>query len=274
MSTGPFEGKAIPDPGFAGDQGSAPAELVAALDAFSSGSGSPWSVLRALATNRVLVPVVAILEEAGTDERGLTHDKQSAMATVLLDGPNGERSMLAFTSIAALAAWRPDARPVPIGGIDAARSAVAEGAQALLVDAAGPVPFAITGDELTTLAEARLVQGRLVDDPDVRSAIAGIVESEPAVIKAVVEPSSASPTRGTRLVLALDPMLPPDAYRALLDRVTSQLHTNTALRTLFPEGLSLQIVSAGANLDDTPGVIPPPETVLREDSSHGQETHR
>ena len=141
----------IPDPGFAGDDGAADPALSAALAAYAEDRDA-HPVLRALRESRLLVPVVAVLGEVEVDEHGLAHDKTSDMATVLLTGADGRQALLAFSSLATLAAWRPDARPVPVSAVDAAKAALSEGASALLVDVAGPVMFPVEGADLEPLA--------------------------------------------------------------------------------------------------------------------------
>lgn len=148
----PGENRVIPDPGFAGDDGAAPAALAEALAAWSADRASYPEVLAALAASRVLVPVVAVLGEVEYDERGLAHDKTSDMATVLLQGADGRLALLAFTGTAALAAWNPEGRPVPAAAPLAARSALQDGAAALVLDVAGPVRFVVEGEDLERLA--------------------------------------------------------------------------------------------------------------------------
>ncbi|GAA2122039.1 SseB family protein [Nocardioides bigeumensis] len=150
-----FEGTTVPDPGFAGDEGVADPALVEALAAYAGAPDDPATyaaALTALASSRLLVPVVAILGDSEVDEAGLTHDKSSEMAAVLLTGRDGRQALLAFTGLNALSRWRGDARPVPVTARDAGRSALAEGADALMVDLAGPVPLAVEGRLLRALA--------------------------------------------------------------------------------------------------------------------------
>lgn len=149
---GRFEGSRVPDPGFAGDDGAADAALAAALTAYDAGTGDRAAVLGALGAARLVVPVVAVLGEVEQDERGLTHDKSSDMATVLLTRPDGRRGLLAFTSTASLAGWDAEARPVPATAATAAQAAIQEGADALVVDVAGPVRFALEGEDLRAVA--------------------------------------------------------------------------------------------------------------------------
>lgn len=146
--------RSIPDPGFAGDDGSAPEGLRQALAAYAADPARrPAAVLEVLQHSRLLVPVVAVLGEVEHDERGLAHDKTSDMATVLMRGRDGRMALLAFTSTSALTAWDPEGRPVPVGARDAARAALHDGAEALLVDVAGPVLFVVEGDDLRSLAD-------------------------------------------------------------------------------------------------------------------------
>lgn len=142
----------IPDPGFAGDDGRADADLQRSLAAYARGEGSHGEALLALQDARLLVPVVAILGEVEYDDAGLAHDKSSDMAAVLMRGADGRMALLAFTSTEALTRWNPEARPVPVLAPVAARAAVQDEAQALVVDIAGPATLVVEGDELTALA--------------------------------------------------------------------------------------------------------------------------
>jgi hypothetical protein len=147
-----FSGSTIPDPGFAGDTGEAPGELTAALSAYAADRSRYAEALAALCSARLLVPVVAVLGEVEVDEAGLAHDKSSDMATVLLTGRDGRRALLAFTGTDRLQAWNPEARPVPVAARLAAQSALQDGADALVVDVAGPVTLAVEGEDLRALA--------------------------------------------------------------------------------------------------------------------------
>ena len=142
----------IPDPGFAGDDGSADPAVVAAFAAYDGSTSRRADALSALVASRLLVPVVAVLGEVEVDDAGLAHDKTSDMAAVLLTGADGRLALLAFTSSGTLARWDPQARPVPVSARTAALSAVQEEAAALVVDVAGPHRFVVEGDDLTAVA--------------------------------------------------------------------------------------------------------------------------
>lgn len=154
-----METRSIPDPGFAGDDGSAAPALTAALTAYDVAPDERHhATLAVLQDTRVLVPVVAVLGEVELDERGLAHDKSSDMAAVLMRGRDGRTALLAFSGTTALQAWNPEARPVPVTVHDAARSAVQDGAEALLLDVAGPVTLVVEAEDLRLLAQGRRLQ--------------------------------------------------------------------------------------------------------------------
>lgn len=146
---------------FPDDAGQANVETRQAL-AMAASTSSPSDYLRAVATlclDRLLVPVVATATRMGRTGRGIASDKEAEMSVVLLQTPDGQRAMLAFTGLDALTTWSAEARPVPVTLDLAAQSAQADGAAALLVDFAGPHPLVIEADVLAELAHGhRLVE--------------------------------------------------------------------------------------------------------------------
>jgi len=134
------------------DDGTADPALAAALAAHAGATAPYPAVLAALASARLLVPVVAVLGEVEVGDDGLARDKSSDMAAVLLTGADGRMALLAFTDLAALTRWDPQARPVPVAAHLAAATAVQEGAAALVLDVAGPHPFVLDGDDLSRIA--------------------------------------------------------------------------------------------------------------------------
>ncbi len=106
-------------------------------------------IARALREERLLAGVVAVLDEL--DEAG--GDKDSHMAVVSMVNERGEKGLLAFTGVDSLAGWNPQARPVPSLGRDVARSALDDGATAVVIDVAGPQSVVLTGHVLEALAD-------------------------------------------------------------------------------------------------------------------------
>ncbi|WP_166355313.1 SseB family protein [Phytoactinopolyspora limicola] len=160
-------GKTVPHAAFPDDDGSADPNLAAALSAYESGEGGPADVLAALAGGRVLVPVVAAAD-AGESEPEPEADgvddvphHQTNMATASTIGRDGRRGLLAFTSVDSMRRWNPDARPVPVPTRAAAEAALADGADALVIDLAGPVLFSVDAAGLRALASGWRVSGAL-----------------------------------------------------------------------------------------------------------------
>jgi len=145
--------RSIPDPGFAGDDGSVAPEVADALARYDADPQRHLEALAVLQHARVLVPVVAVLGEMEDDEHGRLHEKTSDMATVLVEGADGRKALLAFTGTEPLQRWNPQARPVPVALRVAAQSAVQDGADALVLDIAGPALFPVEGEALRAVAD-------------------------------------------------------------------------------------------------------------------------
>jgi hypothetical protein len=140
--------RSVPSTPFGDDDGSADPRIAAALAAYDRGEGGSADVLAALAAGRLLIPVVAVAESV--DATGA--EKETAMATVLTTGRDGRRGLLAFTCVESLQRWNPAARPSPVPTRSAAEAALADGAEALVIDLAGPVTFAVDAPDLRSLA--------------------------------------------------------------------------------------------------------------------------
>ena len=109
--------------------------------------GDDLAVLAALPDARVFVPIVALLGDVPAEG-----DKNADMAAVLMTGADGRQALLAFSSVASMAVWDADARPVPILGRDAARATLDEGAAAILLDLGNPTFTVVETDDVGHLA--------------------------------------------------------------------------------------------------------------------------
>ncbi|MFF0475650.1 SseB family protein [Streptomyces sp. NPDC004284] len=230
--------KNIPDPGFSEDDGTADPRLAAALAAWAEDRTAHGPVLEALRGARLLVPVVAVLGEVEIDpETGLKQEKTSDMAVPTLTAGD-RRALPAFTSIASLALWDPEARPVAVPTHQALAALVHEKADTLVLDMSGPVPYQVTGSALLALAEGRSSTDPL-DDPAVRDAVRAAVAAEPAVLRAHLGPGTADGT----LALVLDA----DASPAeAAQRVARALAADETLRARLVRGLDLALLPASA----------------------------
>jgi hypothetical protein len=132
--------RSLASPQFPGDDGQVDPALVDAL-------GDDIAVLHALPEARVFVPIVPLLGDVPAEG-----DKNADMAAVLMTGADGRQALLAFSSVATMTAWDPQARPVPVLGKDAALAALDEGASAVLLDLAAPSFSVIEQDDVQHLA--------------------------------------------------------------------------------------------------------------------------
>lgn len=240
--------KNIPDPGFAGDDGSADPRLAAALAAYADAPDDPGAVprvLTALAGTRVLVPVVALLGESEVDGAGLRRDKTSDMAVPTLEVPGGRRALPAFTSTAALARWDPAARPVAVPLPQAVRAAVAERADTVVLDVAGPVPYELTGPALLAAAEGRGSTDPLAD-PAVVAAVTAVVAAAAGVRAASL--ARAGEADGTLALAPAPGAAPADVAR----RVAEALAADPVLRARLVRGLDLALLPPDATLPGEP----------------------
>lgn len=162
---------------FRDDDGSAAADVQEKLNAYARGSVGDRQVLAALGSARLLVPVVAVATEVEEGADGLKRDKKSEVVMPVLVGKDGRRGVLAFSSVENVKRWREDARPIPVTTRDACRAAVDDGADAVVVDVAGPVTYPIQGRFLTSMAN----HGRVPEpkeDPQVLGAVYRVTHTE------------------------------------------------------------------------------------------------
>jgi hypothetical protein len=151
------------------ETGAADPAVAATLAAYAAGDVSEHEALTALADSRLLVPVVAMLTEAAESTtpagRAVKSEKSSEMALPTLIGTDGRAAVPGFTSMSAMTAWRPDARPVPAPAMGVCQAALEQG-WAVVIDVAGPVRLAVDGARLRALAAGQPVP-QAWSDPDV-----------------------------------------------------------------------------------------------------------
>nr|WP_210767880.1 SseB family protein [Cellulomonas humilata] len=216
-----------PSSPFAGDDGTADPAVATALEALATGAGTVAAVVDALAGTRVLVPVLAELEVEDTvvhDGHAHTVDKEASAGIVALRAPDGRTALPVFTSVATMAAWRPDARPVPSDVARAALSAVTEGWEVLVVDPGGPTTVLVPRPAVWALAQGERWRPAVtagVVDPEVREAISAAVAPVAGVV-------AVDAVTGTRAEVAVVVELVPGLDRAGLDAVLAQVNAALA----------------------------------------------
>lgn len=234
-----------PSSPFSADDGSADAGVERALSAYGAG-GALGDVVAALAGTRVLVPVVAELDVAGTvvhEGHAHTVDKEASAGIVALQAPDGRTALPVFTSVAAMTRWRADARPVPSDVQRAALSAVQEGWEVVVVDAGGPVTALLPRPAVWALAQGVAWEPAVAGDevhPDVRDAVRRALAGVPGPVAVDALP-------GRRAEVAVELVLPPGLDRAALDALLARVNAALAADDVVAErvdSLELRLRSA------------------------------
>jgi len=169
----------------ADDDGSAPEHLIEAIRRFRSRELGEAEVLEALRTSRLLIPLVAHLGDDGVNDHG--HEKSQELSIVTVVGPDGRTVLPAFTSVAAMSAWNPVARPIPAEATRVALAAAHEQTDIVVIDATSATEFAIRRPALWSLANGeRWIPSYL--DEEVLTAIAESATGEPAARSVALAP--------------------------------------------------------------------------------------
>ena len=225
-------GRALPGASpFAGDDGTADPELAALLDGYQAGTVPLSDVVARLAHVRVLIPVMAELDVAEQGEYGHQVDKQASAGVVALAAPDGRTALPVFSSVASMAAWRHDARPVPADATRAALSAVAEGWALLVLDPGGPVSVLVPRPAVWSIAQGQTWVPAVSDsvvDPDVVQAIVDAVSPVRSVARVSAAPGR---TAEVAVVLGIDPGL----TRAQLSEVLAEVNAALGASELVSE---------------------------------------
>jgi hypothetical protein len=192
----------------------------------------------------------------------MRHEKHSSMATVLVQRPDGGRALLGFSSIDALTRWRDEARPVPLAAPLAARAAVDEGAGPLLIDVAGPAPFAVSDAELLLVAAASRAPGEPCEDPVLLAALARLVSTESRISSVTLLPGPEQRAAGDGAKApAVLTVAVTGGDRSWLGHFVQEIAADRVVRRLLPEGLRVKDVPA-SDVSDTPSAVPLPDRSL------------
>lgn len=165
----PFTGRRFHENPGAGDDGTAPPRVIEAIRRFRMREVGAPDVVAALHEARLLVPLVAVRGDEGVGAHGQLVDKTQELSIVTVEGPDGRAVLPAFTSAAAMRAWDPSARPIPIEAPRVALAAASEGTPLVVVDPGSETEFAVRRPALRALATGESWTPSF-DDPDVLTA--------------------------------------------------------------------------------------------------------
>ncbi|MGO2658913.1 SseB family protein [Mycetocola reblochoni] len=178
----PWAGRRFEPSAFASDDGTAPVALATAIAAFRDGSAGPEPVVEAFRDARLLIPLLAAAGDLGRTEEGLTVDKTQELSIVTVTAPDGRRVLPVFSSVAAMAAWRPDARPVPADGVRVALAAAGDGTDLVVLDPTSESEFGLRRPMVWAIAQGHAWTAPW-GDRRVADAVQASVGDEPAVVR-------------------------------------------------------------------------------------------
>ncbi len=239
----PWAHRELTGTGFHDDPGAGDPAVLAMLHLAASApsSDTETALLRAVATARWLVPIVAVAVDTEL-HAGLRVEGHSEMAAVTLERPDGSKALPVFSSLASLAAWDPVARPVPVTADRAAQAAVAEGCDTLLLDLGQDHALALRPSMIWALAMQREWQPAH-DDPVVAAGVDAALAGEPHVLAHRLTEGEPPAAGVLRVTLALRAGLDSGQVQALATRVGERIATDGELRARI-DGLAFSIRSA------------------------------
>lgn len=183
----PWSGRHFEPNAFADDDGAASPDLADALKRFQAGSAGEPAVIDAFREARLLIPLVAHAGAVGEDGHGRRFDKTQELSIVTVEGPDGRNVLPVFSSVEAMRAWNPTARPVPSDGARVAVAAASEATELVVLDATSATEFVIRRPALWAIAQNEPWVASHADDA-VRDAFSASIRRELAVQNIALSP--------------------------------------------------------------------------------------
>ena len=231
----PWQGRELPRGDFAGDTGESDPALIRALTTLGE-----RDVMRQLAKARLFVPVAAIAGETAEGADGHVADKESDMAVVLLEHPDGRTALPVFSSIADLTAFDSSVRPVPVEAVRAAQAAVSERADLMVLDCASEQAFEVRASMVWALTQQR-EWSPAEEDPFVAAAVERVCAAYPAVQEHSLSAGVPDGQGILQVGLTLVTGLSEEQVQGLVTEMAEELATDGELRARI-DGLSFAIV--------------------------------
>lgn len=141
-----------------------------------------------LSGSRVLIPLLAEAGDLGLTPEGRTVEKTQELSIVTVAGPDGRRVMPVFSSVDAMRAWNPEARPIPVPMPQAALAAAQEQTDLIIVDpGTSECEIGVRRTQLEAVALAQRVRVPWAD-AEVRSAFREAAGEDPRVVDVRLAP--------------------------------------------------------------------------------------
>lgn len=241
----PWEGRHFEHNSWGDDDGTAPPRLIEAIRRFSSRELGEAEVVDAIRDSRLLIPLIAHLGEAGTNDAGQLVDKTQELSIVTVTGPDGRKVLPAFTSAAAMSEWNPKARPVPTEAVRVALAAASEQTDLVVIDPTTESEFVVRRPALWAIAQSLPWTPSYLDE-GVLDAISAAASTEPSVVSVGLAPGDpGARLAGPELVVVLTLVagLARDQLDAVLARLSAAWSASEVVATRV-DSMRVQLVSS------------------------------
>lgn len=241
----PWEGRHFEPNASAQDDGSAPPEFLAAVADLRQGRASLRDVVDVVRECRFLIPLVAVAGETAQTESGQTFEKSQELSIITVSGPDGRAILPVFSSVAAMAHWRADARPVPADAVRVALAAASESTDRIVIDARGETELVLPRPAVWAIAQ-QVPWVPAVEDDAVLEAIARSAEAHPEVWAASLiagDPLGRGADPEVIVRLAIEPGLAAERLRDIVGALSAAWAADATV-ALSLDSLSVQPIAA------------------------------
>lgn len=238
----PWRGRDLKPSPFSGDSGHADKELESVFASWKSGKVGLPELVVALEGKRVIVPVMAEVENlVVNEETNLVADKDASTGVVCVSAPDGRIALPIFSSVPAMTRWNKKARPIPVEAERAALAAVSEEWPLLVLDPGDPGPAIIPRPAVWALA-----QGKAHDwvpaplDAKLANELNALLTTIPAIERVALEPGNRAETA---VILTLRAGLNKNELNSVLASAQEMLAANERVAEQV-DSLELRIIAA------------------------------
>ena len=241
----PWEGRGFETNAFAGDDGKADQKLIDAIIHLQAGAGTQVQVIDAFRKARVLIPLLANLGEAGEGAHGQTVDKSADLSIVTVETPDQQNALPVFSSVEAMTAWNPTARPVPHSATKAALAAAAEGNTRIVLDPGSPSEFVIRRPAIEAIAR-EIPWTPSYEDLDVAKAFDQALAGNPELAGWSIaggDPLSVLASAEVELTLGLARTLSQEEFDALMQKIAKSISESEVIAERV-DSLRVKLASA------------------------------
>lgn len=241
----PWDGRGFEPNAFAGDDGKADPLLIEAIAKLQTGEGTVVAVIDAFRKARVLIPLLANLGETGEGAHGKTVDKSADLSIVTVETPDKQNGLPVFSSVEAMKAWNPVARPVPHSAVKAALAAAAEGNTRIVLDPGSPSEFVIRRPAIESIAQ-ELPWTPSYEDIEVAKAFDDALAGNPELASWTIiagDPKGTLASAEVELTLLLANTLTQEEFDGLMQKLAKSI-SESEIIALRVDSLRVKLASA------------------------------